>query len=395
MNNCLALLFAHEGNESLNPLTSERVTAAIPFAGKYRAIDFSLSNCLHSGIRNILVFSYQKHYSLQKHLRDGWSVFNPELSEYITIVPPQLAITAAEPVTDYDLLEQQLYLLERAQSEYVILLNGSHIYRMDYSAMLKNHIQTNADMTLACSNSFLTSNHCQSVSFTDTNRITALSASCETEGFLSMGVLICNRTLLIEKLKTHADKLRSDTSLAHTLVTELLKEHTINAYQFGGPTGRVSPDNYWASIDSIDTFYKANMDLLNPTPAIDIYQSDWHIRTYQQQTPPARTVPDQYGNEGIFINSILAGGTVIEGGSVQQSILFPSVYVGSEAFVENSIIFENVKIEPGAKIKNCIIEKHNVIPRNATIGHNLDDDMKRFQMTDKGIVIIPARYKFE
>ena len=394
-NNCLALIFAHEEEPSLTPLVSERVTAAIPFAGKYRCIDFTLSNCLHSGIRNILVFTYQKYYSLQKHLRDGWSVFNPELSEYITAVPPQVALSTKAPVSDYELIEQQLYLLERSTSDYVVLLNGAHIYRMDYSAMLKEHIDSKADMTLACTKTYLTSNNCHSVTIDKNNRITALSDSCASDDPISMNVLICNRLQLVEKIKKHGADLKNTTSLAQALVNNLVNELNTQAYHFGGKVGRVSPDNYWASIDSLDTYYKANMDLLNPTPSIDVYQSDWHIRTYQQQTPPARTVPDQYGNEGIFINSILAGGTVIEGGSVQQSILFPNVYVGSEAFVENSIIFDQVSIESGAKLKNCIIEKHNSIPKNETIGYDLDSDRKRFQVTPKGIVIIPPRYKFE
>ena len=395
MNNCLALLFAHEESTSLSPLTSERVSAAIPFAGKYRGIDFPLTNCLHSGIRNILVFTHQKHYSLQKHLRDGWSVLNPELGEYITVVPPQLTISSELPISDYSLIEQQLYLLERSETEYVILLNGAHIYRMDYTAMLDAHIKTESDITLACTNSYLTASNSQAVTINESNRITALETEVNKDGFTSMDVMICNRIKLIELLKQHGKELAKTISLADAIVSRSLNELKIHAYNFCTVAGRVSQDNYWANFDSLETYYQANMDLLNPTPSIDIYQKDWHIRTYQQQTPPARTVPDQYANEGIFINSILAGGSIIEGGSVQQSILFPNVYVGSEAFVENSIVFEQVRIEAGARIKNCIIEKHNCIPRKEVIGHDLEQDRKRFQVTDKGIVIVPPRYTFK
>lgn len=394
MNNCLALLFAHEEPSSLAPLTSERVSAAIPFAGKYRSIDFPLSNCLHSGIRNILVFTHQKFYSLQKHLRDGWSVLNPELGEYITAVPPQLAITPEKRLSDYNLIENQLYLLERSDTDYVILLNGANIYRMDYSAMLDTHIKENVDITLACTKSYLAASNSLYVSVNENNRITALTPEKSDDCPISMGIMICSRLKLIEQIKHHKENMATMSSLADAIVSTSLNDLSVQAYHFGNTIGRVSQDNYWASYDSLDTYYQANMDLLNPVPAIDIYQADWHIRTYQQQTPPARTVPDQYGNEGIFINSILAGGTIIEGGSVQQSILFPNVFVGSEAFVENSIIFEQVRIEPGAKIKNCIIEKHNSIPRREVIGHDLEQDRKRFQVTDKGIVIVPPRYKF-
>lgn len=394
MNNCLALVFAHEENSSLSPLTDERVSAAIPFAGKYRAIDFPLSNCLHSGIRNILVFTHQKYYSLQKHLRDGWSVLNPELGEYITVVPPQLAITADKPLSDFSFIEQQLYLLERNDTDYVILLNGAHIYRMDYAAMLMAHIKSGVDITLACTKSHLTANNSHAVLLDDNNQISALTANSDENSIISMGVMICNRLKLIELIRHHGSALTQYTSLTDAIVAMSLNDLTVQAYTFGSAIGRVSQDNYWANFDSIDTYYQANMDLLNPLPAIDIYQTDWHIRTYQQQTPPARTVPDQYGNEGIFINSILAGGTIIEGGSVQQSILFPNVYVGSEAFVENSIIFEQVRIEAGVKLKNCIIEKHNCIPKREVIGHDLTRDRERFQVTDKGIVIVPPRFSF-
>ena len=198
MNNCLALVFAHEESSSLSPLTSERVCAAIPFAGKYRGIDFPLSNCLHSGIRNILVFTHQKYYSLQKHLRDGWSVLNPELGEYITVVPPQLAITTEQSLSDYNLIEQQLYLLERSETEYVIILNGAHIYRMDYLAMLNTHIKSDADITLACNSSYLTANGCNEVAIDKNNRITALTAEVSEGSYLSMGVMLSNRYKLNE-----------------------------------------------------------------------------------------------------------------------------------------------------------------------------------------------------
>jgi glucose-1-phosphate adenylyltransferase len=154
----------------------------------------------------------------------------------------------------------------------------------------------------------------------------------------------------------------------------------------------VTQDHYWTTLDSLDTYYQANMDLLNTRPSIDIYQPDWQIRTYQAQTPPARTIPGEYGTEGIFINSICAGGTVIEGGSVQHSILFPNVYVGDDAFVEQSIVFEQVKIGTGARIKNCIIEKGNTIPRDEEIGHHLNHDRERFQVSDKGLVVVPSGF---
>ena len=392
MNNCLALLFARDQNPALSPLTDTRITAAMPYAGKYRVVDFTLTNCLHSGIRNILVFTHQKYYSLQKHLRDGWSIFNPELGEYVTVVPPQLVVSPEQVKSDYDLLQQQIYLLERNSAQYVLILNGSHIYRMDYAAMLQSHIDSDADMTLACTDSYLTAQHSYFVSINDNDQISGLSTNASRHTFVSMGILICNRFLLIEKLKKLATDLSKFPSLADAMVAALAGEVNILAYPFGGTAGRVTQDHYWATIDSLDTYYQANMDLLNSRPAIDIYQPDWQIRTYQPQTPPARTIPGELGTEGIFINSICAGGTVIEGGSVQHSILFSNVYVGDDAFVEQSIVFEQVKVGTGARIKSCIIEKGTIIPEDEEIGHNLRHDRERFLVTEKGLVVVPADY---
>lgn len=392
MKQCLALLFARDQNPALSPLTDERITAAMPYAGKYRVVDFALSNCLHSGIRNILVFTHQKYYSLQKHLRDGWSIFNPELGEYITVVPPQLAVSPELVKSDYDLIQQQLYLLERNSAHYVIILNGSHIYRMDYAAMLQAHMDSDADMTLACTDSYLTAQNNYFVSIDSSDKITGLSTNASRHTFVSMGILICNRYFLIEKLKQLAESLGKFPSLADAIVSASLGDASVKAYPFGGTAGRVTQDHYWTTLDSLDTYYQANMDLLNSQPSIDIYQSNWQIRTYQPQTPPARTIPGEYGTEGIFINSICAGGTVIEGGSVQHSILYPNVYVGDDAFVEQSIVFEQVRIDNGARIKGCIIEKGNIIPRDEEIGHDLKRDRERFQVSEKGLVVVPSEY---
>jgi glucose-1-phosphate adenylyltransferase len=392
MKQCLALLFTRDQNPALSPLTDDRITAAMPYAGKYRVVDFALSNCLHSGIRNILVLTNQKYYSLQKHLRDGWSIFNPELGEYITVVPPRLAVSPELVKSDYDLVQQQLYLLERNSAQYVIMLNGSHIYRMDYAAMLQAHMDTGVDMTLACTDSYLTAQNNYFVSIDGSERITGLSTNASRHKFVSMGILICDRLFLIEKLKQLNENLGSFPNLADGIVSVSLENASIQAYPFGGSAGRVTQDHYWATLDSLDTYYQANMDLLNSRPSIDIYQSNWQIRTYQSQTPPARTIPGEHGTEGIFINSICAGGTVIEGGSVQHSILYPNVYVGDDAFVEQSIVFEQVKIGSGARIKGCIIEKGNIIPRNEEIGHDLKRDRERFQVTEKGLVVVPSNY---
>ena len=174
----------------------------------------------------------------------------------------------------------------------------------------------------------------------------------------------------------------------------MIDSRAVYAYRFGSEAGRVTPDNYWRDVGTIDAYYQANMDLLEPVPALNLYQDDWPIRTYQQQTPPARTVPGESGNEGIFINSILAGGVVIAGGSVQHSILFPNVFIDDESQIEDSLLFEGVHVGKGAIIKHCIIDKYVHIPDGEEIGLDPQRDRQRFTVSDNGVIVVPKGYQF-
>ncbi|MFN2310064.1 MAG: glucose-1-phosphate adenylyltransferase [Gammaproteobacteria bacterium] len=400
----LTIILAGGAGSRLAPLTEHRAKPAVPFGGKYRIIDFTLANCLHSDLRRILVLTQYKSHSLQKHLRDGWSIFNPELGEYITPVPPQMRVGESWYTGTADAIYHNLYLLERSGAEQVLVLSGDHIYRMDYAAMLAAHRDTRADVTVGCMHVPLAEAGAFGIMRTDAAlRITDFEEKpaqptslpdAPGQALASMGIYVFSMALLLETLR--ADHARGDSGhdFGKDLLPRLIGEQRVFAYPFGGETGRVTPDRYWRDVGTLDAYYQANMDMLKPLPPLNLYQDDWTIRTYQAQSPPARTVPGASGNEGIFINSIVSGGTVIAGGSVQHSILFPNVYIGDEAEVHDAIIFSQVRIGDGARLRRCIIDKHVDVPAGERIGFDVERDRQRFTVSEGGVVVIPRDYRF-
>ena len=403
-NNVLAIILAGGAGGRLQPLTRYRAKPSVPFGGKYRIIDFTLSNCLHSGLRRILVLTQYKSHSLHKHLRDGWSVFNPELNEYVTPVPAQMRNGDKWYQGTADAIHQNQYLIERSKTEWTIILSGDHIYRMDYASMLKTHQSLNADATVACMKVPLAEASEFGIMTTDEqHKITRFEEkpanvkACNDDpeyALASMGIYVFSTRLLIETLDADSRDENSSHDFGKDILPQLIHSHHVCAHYFGEKEGRVSPDNYWRDVGTLDSFYQANMDLLKPLPPMDLYQDNWAIRSYQAQTPPARAVPGNSATEGVFINSMLAGGTVISGGSVDHSILFKNVFIDDQAMVSNSVIFSNVKVGKKARLNNCIIDKHVTIPDGETIGFDLDKDRERFTVTDKGIVVIPEHFSF-
>ena len=376
---------------------------AVPFGGRYRIIDFTLSNCLHSGLRRILVLTQYKSHSLQKHLRDGWSIYNAEVGEYITPVPPQMRTGESWYSGTADAIYQNLYLLERSGARYVLILSGDHIYRMDYAAMLQQHHDSGAEVTVAC----LTVGLEQARSFgvmtvDERDRVVSFHEKPEHPpsipgdseyALASMGVYVFSMARLVTLL--HADHGRDSThDLGRDILPSIVGDHQVNAYRFGGSSGRVTADRYWRDVGTIDAYYEANMDLLRPLPPMDLYQDDWAIRTYEGQHPPARSVPGRSGREAEIVNCMLASGTLVVGGTVRHTILFPSVRVEQGAVVENSLLFEGVTVGEGAQLQRCIVEKDVTIPAGERIGLHRARDAERFTVSETGIVVIPKGHGF-
>ena len=400
----LAIILAGGIGSRLHPLTNDRAKPAVPFGGKYRIIDFTLANCLHSDIRRVLVLTQYKSHSLQKHLRDGWSIFNPELGEYITPVPPQMRVDGGWYSGTANAIYQNLYMIERSDADGVLILSGDHIYRMDYAAMIRAHTERQADVTIACMEVPVQQAGAFGVMQVDSDmRIVGFEEkptqprplpNDSQHALASMGIYVFSKQLLLRELRRDHDNAASSHDFGSDILPSMIAAGRACAYRFGGEAGRVSPDRYWRDVGTIDAYYQANMSLLDPVPPLDLYQSDWMIRTYQEQTPPARTVPGESGNEGVFVNSIVSGGTVIAGGGVNHSILFSNVRVGDEAIVEDAILFNAVEVGDGAQVKQCIVDKGVVIPAGESIGVDAARDRERFQVSDGGIVVIPKDYRF-
>ena len=403
--NTLTLILAGGEGSRLQPLTQYRAKPSVPFGGKYRIIDFALTNCLHSGLRRILVLTQYKSHSLQKHLRDGWSIFNPELGEYVTPVPAQMRHGDKWYQGTADAIHQNSYLIERSDAEYTLILSGDHIYRMDYASMLDTHRALNADATVACMKVSLEEASQFGVMTTDKDkRIVEFEEKPETvnpsvddpdSALVSMGIYIFSTQLLLDTLEEDSKDPQSSHDFGKDILPKLTRSHNVCVHPFGEKEGRVLPDKYWRDVGTIESYYQANMDLLEAIPPLNLYQDDWPIRSYQAQTPPARAVPGESGNQGIFINSILAGGTIISGSNVSHSVLSQNVVIDDGSIIEDCVIFNNVKVGKNVKLHRCIVDKNVSIPDGERIGFDSEKDKQRFTVSKTGIVVIPQDYEFK
>ena len=304
-----------------------------------------------------------------------------------------------------DAIFQNLNLMDRSDADFILILSGDHIYRMDYEAMLSFHRDHGGEVTLACvevaveraRGAFgvaVTNEQQQIIAYQEKPEQPTPLPGDPGKTLASMGLYVFPAELLKQVLTEDQHNTASNHDFAGDVLPLLVKNRNVYAYTFGGEKGRVTQDRYWRDVGTIDSYYKANMDLLKPVPPLNLYQTDWPIRTYQPQAPPARIIPGASGTEGVFISSILASGVVISGGSVRNSVLFDGVFIDDRASIDSSILFARVHVGAGAGLRNCIVDKNVNIPPKEQIGYDLAKDRQRFSVTEQGIVVVPEGFVF-
>ena len=394
----LAMILAGGKGERLHPLTIHRAKPAVPFGGIYRIIDFTLSNCINSGIRKIAVLPQYKSLSLDKHLRMAWNLFSGELNEYIISVPPQQRVGEKWYQGTADAIYQNIYMIEKDAPEHVLVLAGDHIYKMDYAEMFRFHKENKADATVAAIETPRTSatdfgivevdNNGRIIGFEEKPRDPRPIPGRPDMAFASMGIYLFNTKTLLEYLKS--DALR-DTAhdFGKNVIPQMMRNARVCAYNFKDENKKEA--KYWRDVGTIDAYWEANKDLVSVDPLLNLYDKAWPIRTYQAQNPPAKFVFAQEkkgGRLGIALDSIVAHGCIVSGGRVQNSVLSPNVRVNSYSEVHDSILMENVDIGRHCRIRRAIIDKDVVIPPETEIGYNREEDKKRYHVTPSGIVVI-------
>lgn len=401
----ISIVLAGGVGSRLAPLTEDRAKPAVPFGGQYRIIDFTLSNCLHSGLRRVLVLTQYKSQSLQRHLRDAWSICSPELGEYITAVPPQLRTGDSWYAGTADAIYQNLYLLKRSGAKNVVILSGDHIYRMDYSDMLDAHRRNDADVTIGCMEVSLKDAQSFGVmAVNDESRIQQFeekpakptpTPDNPNRALASMGIYVFSVDALIEELESDAADPTSSHDFGKDILPRMIHTHRVFGHRFGTEINCSAMGSYWRDVGTIDAYYQANMDLLKDRPPLDLYSDCWPIRKHERAAPPAKIDRDEFGVPGSATDSMISNGVVVRGGTVNRSILSTGVRIESAAGVEDCILFDDVHVGEGAQLRNCIVDKGVEIPAGTSVGLNSRDDAARFTVSDNGVVVIPKEYVFE
>jgi len=402
MKDTLCILMAGGKGERLYPLTKASAKPSVRFGGIYRIIDFTLSNCLNSGVRNIYVLTQYRSLSLDRHIRLGWSIFSHELGEFIECVPPQQRNVDRWYRGTSDSIFQNIYLLQRDRPARVLILSGDHVYKMNYNDMLAFHIEKNSELTVAG----VEVDRAEARSFgvigrdKDSRIINWVEKPKEPptvpgkpdKSLVSMGVYIFNTEILVKNVIADAKKSVSSHDFGKDVVPQMIHSNRVFVHTFteaNNPTSR-----YWRDIGTLDAYWEANMDLCSPTPQCNLYDPKWPIRTYQEQVPPARIVDfEGQGNRrkrtGGVIDSLVSGGCVVLGGKTTRSVLSHNVEIGTGAVVEDSVLLDGVRVGSGAKIRKAIIDHEVFVPNGFSIGHDLQSDKSRFSISPGGVVVVP------
>ena len=401
MHRVLTLILAGGKGTRLEPLTRDRAKPAVPFGGAYRIIDFTLSNCINSGMRKILVMTQFKSASLDRHLNLGWRFLCRELNEYIDVLPPQQRVDENWYQGTADAVYQNIYSIEQARSDYIVILSGDHIYKMDYSDVLRDHIDSGAALTIGCipcsleeGREFGVMQVDQSrriIEFQEKPRNPKPMPDDPTRCLASMGIYVFNTNFLFDELCRDATDEKSSHDFGKNIIPSLINTSLVRAYPFHDKnTGR---SMYWRDVGTLDAFYEANMDLVAVDPELNLYDRSWPLRTYVPQEPPPKFVFAQTAGvnprSGHALDSLVCSGSILSGGTVRRSVVGYNVRVNSWASVEDSILFDGVEIGRNCKIRRAIIDKRVRLPEGTQIGYDPDKDRQAgYTVTESGIVVI-------
>lgn len=392
----MALIMAGGRGSRLKQLTLNRAKPATPIAGKFRIIDFPLSNCVNSGIRQILVLTQYKAHSLIQHIRRGWGFLRGEFGEFIEIVPAQQQIGEMWYRGTADSVYQNLDIIEAHNPEHVLILAGDHVYKMDYGPMIAYHVEKGADLTVgvlrvpikeASEFGVMTvDNDDRIVRFAEKPAKPEPTPDDPEAALVSMGIYVFNRELMCEVLRNAAADPESVHDFGKNIIPGTINTRQVFAYTFTDVETRAQ--SYWRDVGNVDAYFDANMELVHVTPELDLYDDDWPIWTYQEQAPPAKFVLDEDGRRGVAINSMVAGGCIISGAVVRQSVLFSNVMVDEGSRLDSAVVLPGVNIGKDCVIRRAVIDENCEIADGTKIGVDSEEDARRFFITRNGVALV-------
>ena len=393
-----ALVLAGGRGSRLHELTTWRAKPAVYFGGKYRIIDFPLSNCVNSGIRRIGVLTQYKSHSLIRHLVRGWTHFKKELGEFVEILPASQRFSEEWYQGTADAIYQNLDIIRAEKPKYVLILSGDHIYKMDYRPMLVAHVESGAEMTVSCLEVPIeeAAGTFGVMTVDEDSRVLRFDEKPEHPAEIpgqpgitlaSMGNYIFNTDFLFDLLEKDGKNPDSDHDFGKDIIPSIVADHNVHAYPFRDPeTNELA---YWRDVGSLDAFWEANMELISPNPELNLYDPKWPMWTYQEHLPPAKFVFDDDDRRGMAVDSTVSGGCIISGSHLKKTLLFSNIRVHSYSTIEETVILPEVIVHRHCKIRRTIIDRGCEIPEGTVIGYDTEQDKANgFRITDKGVVLV-------
>src|SRR3954464_1193017 len=401
MKDTLAVLLAGGAGERLYPLTRDRAKPAVTFGGIYRIIDVTLSNCINSDLRHVYILTQYKALSLNRHIREGWNIVARDLGEFVEILPPMKRVSENWYLGTADAVYQNIYSIGSEQPKHVLILSGDHIYKMNYDRMLRQHLDSGADVTLATILIEPEETYRFGVVEIDRNsRVTGFQEKPQQTDLRSpynprmvsgsMGVYLFNTDVLIPVLLKDAEDPNSSHDFGHDILPKMVDEYRVQSYNFVDENKKEAL--YWRDVGTLEAYYEANMDVVSVSPVFNLYDNEWPIRTHQRQYPPAKFVFNEPERLGPALDSIISNGCIVSGGVVRRSLLSPDVRVNSYSEVDDSIVFSHVNIGRHCRIKRAIIDRDVHIPEGTVIGYDPEADRQRYFVTDTGITVVTRDY---